>query len=479
MTTFQDPQPQSRRSVRQSERGEVAESTVGSPQFTSPPSQPAAPKFFDDPAAERDMWDTTARRAAQLPPAAGNADVPVASGRRAAAVGAEPATARVVPVQPAAGDLPPTQAIAQVDQPTYRVRDFSPDGRRSAQVQHTQWQAPVASTDLSYQTQARAAVSEIPVAVAPPVAEVLAAPAVAVAAAPAAEVEHTISRREMRAMLAEREAGAPVAAPKFIEPAAPVAADAEVPTQQESVFPFLLAGATPAAGDAQISRVADAPVVVGTPLTESAAADVFDFGRAPEPTTSTAVTTALSEFDVLTGSEPAVAPQRFVEDTPTGVWKPPVGHWSTHADAEDETQVYEHTLSRTIGAGGLTTSALVLPTSPEGSDIRGALTGTGKIMLTGSIDLPQSYSTTGVHDRFEHGGIDSLFDASDADVVSTDSAPVRAIRAVSTHNTSGHGVTHTQKPKGTRSLTALLIAAASMAVVVAGLLVTAIAFNVF
>jgi hypothetical protein len=49
---------------------------------------------------------------------------------------------------------------------------------------------------------------------------------------------------------------------------------------------------------------------------------------------------------------------------------------------------------------------------------------------------------------------------------------------VSTHNT-GHGVTHTQKPKGNRALTGLLIAASSMAVVVAGLLVAALAFNLF
>ena len=99
-------------------------------------------------------------------------------------------------------------------------------------------------------------------------------------------------------------------------------------------------------------------------------------------------------------------------------------------------------------------------------------------MLTGSIDLPHSFAATGQSDRFDNDGMDALFDLSDAEVISTDSSPVRAIRAVSTH-TSGHGVTHTQKPKGTRALTVLLITACSLAVVVAGVLIAAFATNVF
>ena len=143
----------------------------------------------------------------------------------------------------------------------------------------------------------------------------------------------------------------------------------------------------------------------------------------------------------------------------------------------DEDEI-ETTINRRVGSGTTTTSALVLPEIPNGPDIRGPLTSTGEIMLTGSIDLPRNLAATGQSDRYDGGGIDDLFDLSDHEVISTDSSPVRAIRAVSTH-TSGHGVTHTQKPKGTRALTALLIAASSMAVVVAGLLVAAFAFNVF
>ncbi len=99
-------------------------------------------------------------------------------------------------------------------------------------------------------------------------------------------------------------------------------------------------------------------------------------------------------------------------------------------------------------------------------------------MLTGSIDLPLAFSSTGATARIEHDSMDALFDMHDAEAVATDSAPVRAIMAVSTHN-SGQGVMHIQKPKGTRALTALIIVASSMAVLVVGLLFVAITLNVF
>ena len=61
MTTFHDPQPQSRRAVRQSERADENENQAG---FTE--GQDSPPQQYSAPAA--DMWDTVSRRAAQLPP---------------------------------------------------------------------------------------------------------------------------------------------------------------------------------------------------------------------------------------------------------------------------------------------------------------------------------------------------------------------------------------------------------------------------
>jgi hypothetical protein len=497
MTTFQDPQPQSRRAVRQSERDDSAESPVGFTQFPAQLAAAAAPQYYADQDAQRDMWDTNARRAAQLPASPAARSDAAAPGRRAAA-GQQPAAAEPLNYSTASRQsanpsydpqsfrsrLDARQAQPEVPQPqteeqsSFRVRDFSPEGRRAAQAAERAaapqaWPSATPATDLHYQTEVRegfgapqvpaappAPISQVPPQYAAPVVQQqpqsyaapqqYSAPKPSVApqyaaptpsAQPQAEQqwsdapgEQTLSRRELRALLAQDEASAldtqqPAVQDAFSAPAA-------WPAQQQQ--PELSYEAT---------RI---PEVVMPP--------------APQPSTNAAMTNALAEFDALTGAEPAEA-----------TWTPPVGHWSTQADVDDEFP--ETTINRRVGSGSTATSALVLPMVPNG-DIRGPLTSTGEIMLTGSIDLPHSLSSTGATDRFEHDGIDAMFDMSDREVISTDSAPVRAVSAVSTHQT-GHGVTHTQKPKGTRALTALLISASSMAVVVAGLLVAAFAFKIF
>jgi len=119
----------------------------------------------------------------------------------------------------------------------------------------------------------------------------------------------------------------------------------------------------------------------------------------------------------------------------------------------------------------------VLPVAPPGTDIRGPLTRTGEVMLTGSIDLPRNLASTGVSDRMDYVGVDSPFESNDFEITTTDSAPVRAVAAVSTH-TAGHQVTRTHIPKGRGGLTTLLVFASIMAVAVAGLLVAAFAFHI-
>ena len=619
MTTFQDPPPQTRRAVRQSERGEAAEPSVG-PTFVPP--QPAP--FADQ--SQRDMWDTTARRVAQLPTSQPRpeGDQP-AAGRRAASVTPEPLTYSTqqrpqVPTYdgpfrntPATAEtLPPTQAIPKADQPTYRVRDYSPEARPAAAA----WNAATAPTpaappsDLDYHTEARrlTAVPPLPpeptpapVSAVPPVTPVPAAPVDATAGVP----ETTLSRRELRAMLmaeatplpvsgqlieptpwpqsavevapepiaevppaAEPVAAAPSellvepapwqqridAAPTAILPtAAPIAAPVETPTDEPQAWPFSFGqpeapvAETPAAAPAPSTEVFSAPVAaqpvqpqpvdpqpvadqpeflapdedgaralfgdimtpIAAPLTVTP--DVPEFrnaaptswsvaepavhdapvqqpfssplpASAPQPIENTGLTNAISEFDALAfpagGAVEQVVPAASnpVSNQAESAWSPPVGHWSTQGDLDDETQPFESTINRRIGSGSATTNALVLPTPDR--DIRGALTGTGEVMLTGSIDLPMSLSSTGASARVEHESLDMLFDANDHEVVATDSAPVRAIRAVSTHNT-GHGVTHTQKPKGAKSLTVLFIVAGGLAIATIAVFVTAMVFNVF
>ena len=521
MTTFQDPQPQSRRAVRQSERDDGSEAPVGFTQFPAQPAPAAAPQYYADQDAQRDMWDTNARRAAQLPATPAPRSDAAVPGRRAAAAAnqppaaAEPLNYSTASRQSSNPSYDPQsfrsrldarqaqpEALQTGDQSSFRVRDFSPEGRRAAQAAERAaapqaWPAVTPATDLYYQTEVRegfgapqapvappAPISQVPQQyanpapqqqpVAPPqsysAAQQYSAPqpyvtqqyaAPTPSAQPQAEQqwsdapgEQTLSRRELRALLAQEEAALgnqqPTAQDGYAVPAAWPAQQAQAPVAPTPVQQQPPAQQQPA--PAQVAYEATRIPEVVMP-------------QAPQPSTNTAMTSALDEFDALTRSDPAAE----------ATWTPPVGHWSTQADLDDEFP--ETTINRRVGSGSTATSALVLPTVPNG-DIRGPLTSTGEIMLTGSIDLPHSLSSTGATDRFEHDGIDAMFDMSDREVISTDSAPVRAVRAVSTHQT-GHGVTHTQKPKGTRALTALLISASSMAVVVAGLLVAAFAFNIF
>lgn len=436
MTTFQDPQPQSRRAVRQSERDDndrapVEEPQVGFTQFSST-ALPAAPQFL-------------------------NPVAPPATGRRSSAN----------PLQePRDATPPPTQAMPQVEQPAFRVRDFRPEGRRAAAaapeavppVAPAAVSAPPVSAPLVSAPPApappaftsAAPVSQAPVWTTAPVAAaapIFEVPTQRAPATPEFAIEQTLTRRELRALQREEEGSLDDDGPHG--PAVALAlALAPAPLAPP------LAPATPAAPAAEASPISDGP-------------QPWPFGGlVSAPNSAEAVV------------EPETPFSRLIEEEPASVWTAPIGHWSTQAGLDDDAQPYESTINRTVGSGTVTTNALVLGAVPGGGDIRGPLTATGEIMLTGSIDLPREFTATGATARVEHHGIDALFDLHDAEVVTTDSQPVRAISAVSTHN-SGQGVTHTQKPKGTRALTALVISAAVMAVVVVGLLVAVFALNLF
>lgn len=146
----------------------------------------------------------------------------------------------------------------------------------------------------------------------------------------------------------------------------------------------------------------------------------------------------------------------------------PVNHWSNQEDDEEPQGGTERSVLG--GHGVVTTNALVLPNIPQ-PDFGAALTSTGEILVTGSIDLPRSLSSTGAHPtQLDQADLDSELDPGDQQVASVDSAPVRAIRAVSTH-TSTRGMIVNAKPRGNRALTGLIAAAGGMALVVGGLLI--------
>ncbi len=179
MTTFQEPQPQSRRSVRQSER-ETPDlkppfSTTG-PVTTTPPQSST---YSAPVTGRRSAQATSAPLAAPEPlmystqSRPGETDPPAPTFRPR---GAE--TASSAPQQ--SYSPPPSQSTQHGEQSAYRARDFSPEGRRAAAplpsfVPEPEWtHTSPPPTDLHYQTQGRlpngtpAAPTHVPPAAAEP-----------------------------------------------------------------------------------------------------------------------------------------------------------------------------------------------------------------------------------------------------------------------------------------------------------------------
>jgi len=502
MTTYQDPPLQSRRAVRQGERPEAQ-------QPSSPFAPPQVPRTAAG-AGEPLSYVTQNR-----PPLPGyensgaSSDAPSAHrGRRAA----EPAAA----------------SPSSDPQQSFRPRDFSPEARTAPPAWSPEQDRE--SGLVEYHTQARANVVPPP----PPPAASLAA---SLAGAP--PEEQTLSRRELRALREEagitaQETGpvvplaaapqpvapAPAPAPQLVEPPAASAPPAPAPsTQLDSAMAEFdaLAGRTTeealsrrAARRAAPEPVAPEPapqqyVSESVPVTSQPYVSESVPVPAPQHYVSESVPVPAPQ-QYVSESVPVPAPQQYVsESVPVPAPQPqafvappepapvapaqfappvapaaaepvapttgerPVGHWTNQSDLDDRIQVNPSTISRTVGSGALTTSALVLPSIP-GHDMT-----TGEVMLTGSVSLPASLSATGAHHSIDESDLDHLLDPGDHQAINTDSVPIRAIRAVSSHTNSRNQVLAAAKPhRGNRALTALIVSASGMVVVVVTLLVVAL-----
>ncbi|HEY2643461.1 MAG TPA: hypothetical protein VGI56_06910 [Galbitalea sp.] len=534
MTTFQDPPPQSRRAVRQGERGDSQTESVPytfDPSAGTPQEPPAAPQ--------------TGRRA----------QVPTAEER----IPAPPAGS--YPSQPPSGDSilanqPPPGMPAQSDQQAYKVRDFSPEGRRAA-INREQFQSvadappPMASfpaqaesVDLDYHTQAAGPLRARGTSTPQPFDE--------------DPQNHTLSRRELRELRAAAETQAPAlqlpepidtllnSGPIEIPTLAPPPGQSQALAEAMAEFDLLTRSRREAdarARDAQVASLqttqapqvappapmvqatppeyepsaytgsvpvpsapaptgpvvnpsfapppppaafaAAAPTVVSVPFVPVSSVQappepvpslqVPSVQVPPEPVPSLPVASA-NVPSVQAPPEPqAAAAPVFIEPQSAPTTRP-TGHWSVQAAMDDDELPFENTLSRTVGSNtsAITTSALVLPSVPQPNGMINAVTSTGEILVTGSIDLPRSLGTTGAHPhRVDNSDFED--DPLDSEVSSPDSAPIRAIRAVSTH-TSTRGVIENKGPQNNnRLLTAVIIAASVLAVGVVGFLVFAFA----
>jgi hypothetical protein len=593
MTTFQDPPPQSRRAVRQSERGE-------SPQQPTPAAtaagaaESATPYEFDSTVAN----DSTATPPAAAPstPPGEQAAAPPHSGRRAQQ-GRAPAPPDAQTSQPLASSPPPAPPGETPEQAAYRLRDFSPGARRTSDASPTAgFAAPAApiTFDQLYQTQNGAHSG-----------------GAGASLSLDDTLNHTLSRRELREMRAAAEAEAPElqqpsgqlpepidallsSGPIDIPTLAPPPGQSQALAEAMAEFDLLTRSRREAearARDAQVASLAtpivpqaasghraashSAPPVepaqasapqapaaeqlvpeqlvpeqlVPEQLVPERPAPIASAPQAPAPVAATQPSAPQppvpqlpfqqesvpqppqpsvdqAQFSVPSAPQAIVAqpiaypPTAALPSSPPEPWasapappqvgsleQPPVlaaptfasqpaspttapvddqdphrgrsprasGHWRVQAAIEDDELPYENTLSRTVGSNtsAITTSALVLPSVPQPDLILNSLTSTGEIIVTGTIDLPRSLGSTGAHpSRVDNSDYED--DPLDSQVAAPDSAPIRAIRAIST-NTSTRGVIETKRPQGNRMLTAVIAVASVLCVGLVGLLVFAFA----
>ncbi len=477
MTTFQDQPPQSRRAVRQSERNSGADPEIGAPKFSGE-SQPQPIQYSFDPHAVAPAPTQQGRRSPENPVAP--------SGRRAQ---------RAAPSQPAqpepltyvtqgrtpgsSGAVSPYDHIppAAPEQPAYRVRDFSPDGRRAAlgreQAAAPQLPSTPVPSDLDYFTRAAAP--------APQPAEPLTRSRRQ--AQPAADPvpqphEQTMSRRELRELRAAQQRledpGTSEAMETLLESGPinlPVLAP---PPGQSQALADAMAEFDALTGGSRGRRSAPSPVAA-----PPAAAVMTPPVEVTQPPVQTPAMAA-NDSPVNAPLPELLVEPIFIEPTPP---TKPTGHWSLQAELDDENEFVETTVSRSVGSGSsaTTTSLLVMPSAPVASTSMRPFTGdalspfaaNGEIIVTGTISLPHSLGATGAHPhRVDSSDVDD--DPFDQELISTDSAPVRALNAVSTH-TSTRGVIATSKnPGNNKMLTALVVSASVMAAAVVGLMALAV-----
>ncbi len=440
---------------------------------------------------------------------------------------------RPAPVAPA---TPP--ATGGTEPGLFRLRDFSPEGSRRARAEYTNG-TPQESKDLDYFTQSRFAPADdakVDEGSAPQPENV--SPAAAADVPQQAPIEYTMTRRELRALQAAAEAEAaaeaadalpesittimasgPIILPSAGDPgawadhmrefAAPSleAPDIEVRSDEEHDSPDESTSDEqdePTDIDAIVDQLAE--LQSESPDWESKVAppalvEPSPFAG-PAPLTGQSYDEAMAEFDALTKADlPAeraeeadelhdshdeqvaphdepVAPHDEPE-TPAIIAVPSsestsstdVFHWAAPVQENDD----DDDTHREV----FVANELVLPTLPESRDIGHAVSGTGEILITGSMELPRGLGSTGGNpDQFDPTDIDQLIDAADREFGSTDSQPVRAVRAVSTH-TGTQGMVTTKKPGGNHTLTILVVSASVMAVGVVGLLIAGMVFGIF
>ncbi|HEY5224525.1 MAG TPA: hypothetical protein VIJ18_15940 [Microbacteriaceae bacterium] len=440
MTLWQDPPPQSRRQVRERERA-VAE--------------------------QAELAGRSRRAATIAPTAAGQIpDVSTPYGSTASTrTDSVSAPSAVRPVPPRYDGLAFDTLVSANPAPTELYQAAPPPPGRPEPV-----------------TSPLAIVAPVPTArPADPVADALVNPPSVQTSTPG----HTLTRRELRAMLQAQEANQQAAAPVApVTPQAPAAPLAQPVVAEFTPAPIVVG--PPAPAQAAVIPIAALPVPT-TPRVEQQS--LFPQPAVQQPVAAPPIPAPVSDYVSAAASTVAPAPELTVTTTHHAAtaprpYAPASDPWmlatsgSESGSGEAAAPGYARS---TVTTGSTTTSnALIIPTVPSAADALGPLTSTGEILVTGSIDLPRSLAATGQHsDRMDTSAIDRLFEQPEAGEHTPSSvAPIRASRAVSSH-TSTRDVITPPRGRGNKLPTILAITAAVLALGVIGLLVAGYVFKAF
>ena len=151
-------------------------------------------------------------------------------------------------------------------------------------------------------------------------------------------------------------------------------------------------------------------------------------------------------------------------------WTAPEGHWTRQLELDDD---LETTVSREVGGASATASMLVVTELPKVVDLGGPLGQTGEMLLTGSISLSPDFAATGaISGLHSEAELDDRFDST-GPATDSSAAPVKA-SAVASQHALGTPIVAGGKPHTSRALSVLLVTASVLAVLVTGLIVTAI-----
>lgn len=293
-----------------------------------------------------------------------------------------------------------------------------------------------------------------------------------------------LTRRELRALLAQQQAEQDAAAPDITSEVGP----AERPTTEGDEQNVSVASAEEqrqSASPEPPQEDSGSPVVTdddesasSAPETGSSETGSADPASPEEEAEQPQLNTAL--FATVGGS------LDIVDDKATeitGSFHPPIEHQAIteELDSKSKEEVdasFDSLIASGVAATGAatTTNALILPTSGETTPVG---TDTGEVLVTGTFELPRSLGSTGQHPNlYDSPDVDRYVDRIDREQPAADSEPVRASSAVSTH-VAGTAMIAPQKKRGVSAPVVLAITAAVLLVASIALFIGGFVLNIF